>query len=112
MPTQPSNQELQLNAILTTCSSILLGENQQQVTRPSFITEADEGLTKTEVERLARKVLKQDLEDEVVKLLKRELKAQSFEDLVVGITCKALSRFWEILFTRRGTWVSQMKGKL
>jgi len=90
-----------------TLIDILTGETAQV----QQIQEADSALTKPEIEQIVRRVLKSELDDGVVRLLKKELKSGSFDDLVTGITSRALAKFFEIMLTRRSTWQNQLKSK-
>jgi len=72
---------------------------------------SEEPFTKQQIEQIVRRVLKSELEDGVVRLLKKELKSGNFEELVTGVTSRALAKFFEIMFTRRSTWQNQLKGK-
>lgn len=89
--------------ILEAVSSLLLGEPS-----PKFdITEASKD--KLAVEKIVRSYLKKELGDEVKDQLKKALKDQDFESIVAAVTGRVLGRFFEIMWTRKSTWQSQLK---
>lgn len=104
MATNTSRNECLEAAVQQALVGVLLNEQPAAVA----LHESDD-LTKADVERIVRRVLKSELEDAVVKCLSKELKAQKFEDAVTKITANALATYHEILFTRKSTWQSQLK---
>jgi hypothetical protein len=72
---------------------------------------AGDNWTKQQIEQIARKVVKSELDDNVTKILKRELKTKAIEDTITSIVSQALARYHEILFTRKSTWQNQLKTK-
>lgn len=68
-----------------------------------------EGPSKAEVARVVRKVVKQDMDKEILALVKDALKSEDSEKIIAELTGRTLAKFFEILFTRRGTWQSQLK---
>jgi len=97
-------------AVIEAIASLALGEVAQASCKPSFLSEADAAATKADIERVVRRVLSKELDAAVLKAVKKELKSQDYNDAVVGVTSKALAKFFEIMFTRKSTWISQLKG--
>lgn len=89
-------------------ASISIGEQSRQVLHEDSVPP---GITQQEVERVVKRVLKNDLESSVVAILKKELKSGSGEQLVKDVVSRTLEKFWEILLTRKSTWQNQLKGK-
>lgn len=75
--------------------------------QPKYLGEAAED--RAEIEKVVRSVLKKELPEFLVKELKKQLGDSDVEKAVVKLTGDALGRFFEIMFTRRGTWQSQLK---
>lgn len=67
------------------------------------------GLDKTDVEALVRRVMKKELDSELTKTLLKQLKTDDCEKLIAVLVGKVLARFFEIMFTRKGSWQSQLK---
>lgn len=78
---------------------------------PALLTEAknDEGPSRAEIAKMVRKILKHDLDKELQDAVQKALKAEDSEKLVTELTGRTLAKFFEILFTRRGTWQNQLK---
>jgi len=103
---------VQREAALAAIADIMVGNIDALSLTRRYVPEAEEVLSKQQVEQIVRKILKADLEDRVLQILKQELKSQNFEGIVTGVTSRALARFFEIMFTRKSTWQNQLKGKL
>ena len=100
-----SQRGLKDSDILEAVSSILVGESS----RPGVLCESAE--EKAAVERAVRSFLKKELPDSVTKQLKKALKEEDFESIVTAVTSKVLAKFFEIMWTRKSTWQSQLKAK-
>ena len=92
--------------ILEAISSLLVGEP----TRPGVLFEATSE-DKASIERAVRSYLKRELPDTVSKQLKKALKEEDFEKIVTAVTSNVLAKFFEIMWTRKSTWQSQLKSK-
>lgn len=68
------------------------------------IQESD--LTKEEVKKVVRSMLKSELPDFLVSQLK---KSEEVESIVSSITARVLAQFFEIMWTRKNTWQAQLK---
>ena len=101
-----NNDAILRRSVTLAIAGVIVGETAKR-----RVTESEDQLTKQQIEKIVRGVLKSELEDSVLKLLKRELKSDNFDSTVVDITSRALAKFAEILFTRKGTWQSQLKRK-
>jgi hypothetical protein len=84
---------------------------EQPVRRLVENNNSADSLTRPEIEKIVRRVLKNDLEDKVLSIIKRELKATTFENAVTDVVVKALARYHEIMFTRKSTWTNQLRSK-
>jgi hypothetical protein len=91
-------------AIQSVVASILTGEHAQ----PARLVEAG---AKKEVEAEVKKYLNRELDGAVVKELKKALKTDEIQNVIISLVADTLAKWNEILFTRKSTWTNQLKKK-
>ena len=79
-----------------------------EASQPACLSEDISSADQATVKNIAKKLLKSELDEYVVKLIKKELGTKYYEQRVADITSKVLARVFEILFTRRSTWQSKI----
>lgn len=93
-------------------AAILFGVAAVLMEEPSTPRRIEEDkVEKAEVERAVRSYLKKELPSSVMAQLKKAAKDEEFEAIVSAVTGKVLARFFEIMWTRKTTWQSQLKAK-
>ena len=86
-------------------AAILLGDNKPA---KSPVCEADD-VTITRVRKEIKDYMANKLDDKVVAIVKKQLKSDTFDAAVSAVTADVLARFFELMFTRKSTWKSQLK---
>lgn len=79
--------------------------------KPVLITEE---IASGDVERIKKIInshLKDNIDDMVTKIVKRELNSSATEDMIVTITANCLTQLYKALWSRRGFWKSAIANK-